>query len=253
MVLVGNYTDNYKLFSLRENVVYFKGEIYMAQYVKKIRTDAGDLQIDYNALANLPNLDEKANAKIYYETDLNTILEPGLYYVHYDSESSLNYPSGKNGNLLVMEGNGYIRQVFFRGGMPDTNDIQWFTRSKHAVTDYGLNADGWGQWWMLSGLENVWSGRAAKDTEICLGSRFGCQAWIIGGQPTSGSGGFSTIYVPRNFVTDTEGDYTLRLADETGYINFRIYYKTSDNNVYAKISAATDATNGLLRYAYRVS
>lgn len=29
----------------------------MAQYVKKIRTDAGDLQIDYNALANLPKTD----------------------------------------------------------------------------------------------------------------------------------------------------------------------------------------------------
>lgn len=28
----------------------------MAQYVKKIRTDSGDLQIDYNALANLPAL-----------------------------------------------------------------------------------------------------------------------------------------------------------------------------------------------------
>ena len=28
----------------------------MSQYIKKIRTDAGDLQIDYNALANLPAL-----------------------------------------------------------------------------------------------------------------------------------------------------------------------------------------------------
>lgn len=33
----------------------------MAQYITKIRTESGDKQIDYNALANLPNLDAKAN------------------------------------------------------------------------------------------------------------------------------------------------------------------------------------------------
>ena len=30
----------------------------MANYIKKIRTDVGDLQIDYEALANLPKADE---------------------------------------------------------------------------------------------------------------------------------------------------------------------------------------------------
>ncbi len=33
----------------------------MADYITKVRTTDGDKQIDYNALANLPDLDQKAN------------------------------------------------------------------------------------------------------------------------------------------------------------------------------------------------
>lgn len=187
--------------------------------------------------------------KIYYETDLDTITESGLCYVHNDSGNELHYPIGQNGHLLVIEGNNFVRQVFFRGGTPNVNDIQWYSRTKHATVNDGA----WGEWWLMSGLELVWYGKAALDTEICLGNYHGCQAWVISGQPTSGSGGFSTIYVPRYFFTTDQTKYTLRLSDETGYINFRVYYKEDDNNAYAKVSAATDATSGYIRYVYRVS
>lgn len=31
----------------------------MSQYITKIRTESGDLQIDYNALANLPTINDR--------------------------------------------------------------------------------------------------------------------------------------------------------------------------------------------------
>ena len=39
----------------------------MSQYIKKIRTDQGDLQIDYNALANLPTI---SNPNLLINSDL---------------------------------------------------------------------------------------------------------------------------------------------------------------------------------------
>ena len=204
--------------------------------------------------ANQSTMDERLSGKIdqyqiQYETDLDTIMTSGLYYVHNDSGDELNYPIGQNGHLIVIEGHDFVRQIFFRGGTQNVNDIQWYSRSKHATVNDGT----WGDWWIMSGLELAWYGKAALDTEICLGSYYGCQAWVISGQPTSGSGGFSTIYVPRYFFTTDDTKYTLRLADETGYINFLVYYKEDDNNAYAKVSAATDETSGYLRYVYRVS
>ena len=52
----------------------------MSQYITKIRTDSGDKQIDYNALANLPDLitkkyvdDSNTEAKSYaYDLDTKT-------------------------------------------------------------------------------------------------------------------------------------------------------------------------------------
>ena len=225
----------------------------MAQYVTKIRTEQGDLPVDYNSLANLPDMNALLSTKVdkdkvYYETDLDSIIESGLYYVHNDSGNDLNYPIGQNGHLIVIEGNNFVRQIYFRGGTPNVNDIQWYSRSKHATVN-----GAWGDWWTISGLELAWYGRAALDTEICLGSYNGCQAWVISGHPTSDSGGVSTIYVPRYFFTTDETKYALTISDETGYINFRVYYKESDNNAYAKIFAATNATYGQLRYVYRVS
>lgn len=51
----------------------------MSQYVTKIRTESGDLQIDYNALANLPKSDDSltqsgsfADAKATGDT-INTV------------------------------------------------------------------------------------------------------------------------------------------------------------------------------------
>lgn len=42
----------------------------MADFIKKIRTADGDKQIDYNALANLPDLSQKVN-----KSDIDTELD----------------------------------------------------------------------------------------------------------------------------------------------------------------------------------
>lgn len=49
----------------------------MSDLIKKIRTDAGDLQIDYNALANLPDIGSYSSGKVDKST-LNNIF--GTYY-----------------------------------------------------------------------------------------------------------------------------------------------------------------------------
>ena len=183
--------------------------------------------------------------------NLNTITEPGLYYVS-SGTTDLHFPAGSNGHMLVMSDGERIRQVFFRVGTVDTNSFQWYSRNRSSVLTDGLDGDGWSQWWMLSGLDIAWSGTAKLNAEINLGSRYGCQGWVIAGQPTK-TDTFSTIYIPRYFLTTDTDKHKLQIADETGYVSFYFYYKESDNNVYAKVVWVSDTTNSALRYAYRVS
>ena len=53
----------------------------MAQYITKIRTENGDLQIDYNALANLPPAESlgAADADHTHNDVLKKILTSGEY------------------------------------------------------------------------------------------------------------------------------------------------------------------------------
>lgn len=176
--------------------------------------------------------------------NLNTLIEPGLYYVSSGS-TDLNFPIGVNGHLLVMsDGDNRVRQVFMRLGTADSNNYQWYSRSLHTST--------WSQWWLLSGCEVAWSGTAKLNAEINLGSRYGCQAWVVTGQVTE-TDTFSTVYIPRYFLTTSTTKYKIQIADETGYVSFYFYYKESDNNVYAKVVWVSDSTNSALRYVYRVS
>ena len=181
--------------------------------------------------------------------DLNTLTESGLYYVS-DETTALHCPAGSNGHMLVMSDGTRVRQVFFRVGTVDTNSFQWYSR--HLGSDLTVGDNGWSQWWLLSGSELAWSGTAKLNAEINLGSRYGCQAWVIAGQPTK-TDTYSTIYIPRQFLTTNTTKWKLQIADETGYVSFYFYYKASDDNVYAKVVWVSDTTNSALRYAYRVS
>lgn len=181
--------------------------------------------------------------------DLNTLTESGLYYVS-DETTDLHCPIGTNGHMLVMSDGTRVRQVFFRVGTVDSNNHQWYSRS--LGSDLTVGDNGWSKWWLLSGSEIAWQGTAKLNAEINLGSRYGCQGWVIAGQPTK-TDTYSTIYVPRHFLTTDATKWKLQIADETGYVSFYFYYKTSDNNAYAKVVWVSDTTNSALRYAYRVS
>jgi hypothetical protein len=181
--------------------------------------------------------------------DLNTLTTSGLYYVS-DVNTDLHCPIGTNGHMLVISDGTRVRQVFFRVGIIDSNNFQWYSRS--LGSDLTVGDNGWSKWWLLSGSEIAWSGTAKLNAEINLGSRYGCQAWVIAGQPTK-TDTYSTIYVPRHFLTTDATKWKLQIADETGYVSFYFYYKTSDDNVYAKVVWVSDTNNSALRYAYRVS
>lgn len=181
--------------------------------------------------------------------DLNTLTESGLYYVS-DETTDLHCPIGTNGHMLVISDGTRVRQVFFRVGTVDSNNHQWYSRS--LGSDLTVGDNGWSKWWLLSGSEIAWQGTAKLNAEINLGSRYGCQGWVIAGQPTK-TDTYSTIYVPRHFLTTDATKWKLQIADETGYVSFYFYYKTSDNNAYAKVVWVSDTTNSALRYAYRVS
>ena len=183
--------------------------------------------------------------------DLNTVTETGLYYVD-DGTSELHYPSGSNGHMIVMSDGTRVRQVYFRVGTIDSNNFQWYSRSLGSDRTVGVESNGWSQWWMMSGSEQVWDGSASLNAEIPLGSRYGCQAWVIVGQVTS-TDTYSTVYIPRQFLTTNTTKNRFQIADETGYVSFYFYYKASDNNVYAKVSSVSDTTHSVLKYVFRVS
>ena len=195
-------------------------------------------------------LDDKIDkVKTYSAVDLNTITTSGLYYVSSET-AALHCPAGSNGHMLVMSDGTRVRQVFFRVGTVDTTSFQWYSR--HLGSDPTVGDNGWSQWWLLSGCELAWSGTATLNAEINLGSRYGCQAWVVAGQATD-TGTYSTVYIPRYFLTTNTTKYKLQIADETGYVSFYFYYKTSDDNVYAKIVWVSDSNNSALKYVYRVS
>ena len=205
-----------------------------------------------NNVVNWSSMDDKVDkVRNYSGVDLNTLTEPGLYYIS-SGTTALHCPAGSNGHMIVISDGSRIRQLFFRMGTIDTNSFQWYSRNRSSVTTDGVDGDGWSRWWLLSGCELAWSGSATLNSEINLGSRYGCQAWVIAGQVTT-TGTYSTVYIPRYFLTTNTTKYKLQIADETGYVSFYFYYKESDNNVYAKVVWVSDTTNSALKYVYRIS
>lgn len=182
--------------------------------------------------------------------DLNTLTEPGLYYVS-SGTTDLHFPVGSNGHMLVMSDGDRIRQVFFRVGTIDTNSWQWYSRNRSSVTTDGLDGDGWSQWWLLSGTEKVWNGGTVLNSEINIGSRYGCQSWIVVAR-LQNTGAMASVVIPRHFLTNDTDLYKFQIADETAFISFFIYYK-DDNDVYLKVIDQTDSEYTTLKYVYRMS
>ena len=201
---------------------------------------------------NWANLDDKVNKIISYSAvDLNTITESGIYYVGSGS-ADLHYPAGTNGHLLVMSTGPLVRQIFFRVGTVNNNNWQWYSRSIGVDTTLGLSGDGWSEWWLLSGTEKVWNGGTVLNSEINIGSRYGCQSWIVVARLQS-TGALTSVVIPRHFLTSDPTEYgRWQIADEECYISFYFYYK-EDNDVYLKVIDQTDSEYTTLKYVYRMS
>lgn len=243
--------------------IIFKGltAARMTMLIMYGTTTASDAQLVYGNYAydedrvNWDDLDVQLKSKVnkiskYSAIDLNTLKESGLYYVS-DETTALHCPAGSNGHILVMSDGTRVRQVFFRVGTVDTNSWQWYSRHLGSDTTAGVDADGWSRWWLLSGTEKVWNGGTVLNSEINIGSRYGCQSWIVVAR-LQNTGAMTSVVIPRHFLTDDTDLYKFQIADETAYISFFIYYK-SDNNVYLKVVDQTDSEYTTLKYVYRMS
>lgn len=92
-----------------------------------------DFLFDKKLLTNAFN----GNIQTLNNVDLDTVTELGIFYVH----NGTNFPSGGNGILIVMQGSAaVIRQIYFRQGTIDSNDMYWYTRQ------VGLNGSSIGTW-----------------------------------------------------------------------------------------------------------
>ena len=69
------------------------------QYIKKIRTDVGDLQIDYESLANLPDLSEYATATSV--VDVKALVDKANNEIKSAVKSVANKQPDNNGNVAI--------------------------------------------------------------------------------------------------------------------------------------------------------
>lgn len=190
-------------------------------------------------------LDEKVDKIINKAgVDLNTLDEPGFYFVS-SGTTALNFPIGVNGHLLVMnDGNGRIRQLFMRLGTADSNNFQWYTRTCHTSS--------WSRWWLVCGQEKIWNGGTVLNSEINVGSRYGCQSWVVVARLQS-TGALASVVIPRAFLTSNPEEYgRWQIADEECWITFTFCYK-EDNNVYIKVVDQTNSEYTTLKYVYRTT
>lgn len=93
----------------------------MATYIKKIRTDAGDLQIDYNALANLPSAGS-VTQPVYFKNGVPTVTNYTLAKsvpsnavftdTHYTSKNVVGSKTAtSNATTALTNGNVYLNSV----------------------------------------------------------------------------------------------------------------------------------------------
>lgn len=248
--------------TLNGNAIICKGvtTARITMLIMYCTTAATDAQLVYGNYAhdadrvNWDDLDVQLNSKVdkiktYSAVDLNNLTTSGLYYVSSET-TALHCPVGSNGHILVMSDGTRVRQVFFRVGTVDTNNFQWYSRSLGSDTTAGDN--GWSQWWILSGFEKVWNGGTVLNSEINIGSRYGCTSWVVVAR-LQNTGSLASVVIPRAFLTTDTTLYKFQIADETAYISFYIYYKASDDNVYLKVVDQTNSEYTTLKYVYRVS
>lgn len=200
------------------------------------------------------NLDDKFVSKITNKSgvDLDTLTTPGFYFVSAadtTTATNLHFPIGINGHMLVMsDGNGRTRQLFMRLGTADSNNYQWYTRTMHVAS----NAITISKWWIVCGQEKVWNGGTVLGSEINVGSRYGCQSWLVVARLQS-TGALASVVIPRAFLTDDPNEYgSWQIADEECWITFSFCYK-SDNNVYIKVLSQTNSEYTTLKYVYRIT
>ena len=213
------------------------GDLTMGNYA--VNTDA----VNWTTLNSV--LDEKVDKIINKSgVNLDTLTEPGFYFVS-SGTTALNFPIGVNGHLLVMnDGSGRIRQLFMRLGTADSNNFQWYTRTCHTSA--------WSKWWLVCGQEKVWNGGTVLNSEINVGSRYGCQSWLVVARLQS-TGALASVVIPRAFLTDDPTEYgSWQIADEECWITFSFCYK-SDNNVYIKVIDQTNSEYTTLKYVYRIT
>lgn len=213
------------------------GDMTMGNYA--INSDS----VNWTTLGSL--LDEKVDKIVNKSAvDLNTLVEPGFYFVS-SGTTALNFPIGVNGHLLVMnDGNGRVRQLFMRLGTADSNNFQTYTRTCHTST--------WSKWWLVCGQEKVWNGGTVLNSEINVGSRYGCQSWLVVARLQS-TGALASVVIPRAFLTSDPNEYgRWQIADEECWITFSFCYK-EDDNVYIKVVDQTNSEYTTLKYVYRIT
>lgn len=219
-------------------------------------SDHGDLTMGNYAInsnsVNWTTLDSKLDKKVNKITnksgvDLNTLTEPGFYFVSASESTAtdLNFPIGINGHMIVMsDGNGRVRQLWMRLGTADSNNYQTYTRTFHNNV--------WSKWWLVCGQEKVWNGGTVLNSEINVGSRYGCQNWVVVARLQS-TGALASVVIPRAFLTSDPTLYgSWQIADEECWITFTFCYK-DDDNVYIKVISQTNSEYTTLRYVYRTT
>lgn len=110
------------------------------------------LQLLIDLVNKINDIAKKLKTKVVStRTDLNDYVDDGWYFFA-EKVTPTNIPAGVNGWLQVVsedgQGNGFIKQFWYRAGTPGSNDYQTFVRTKSAVSE-------WGSWTRLGGTDFV--------------------------------------------------------------------------------------------------
>lgn len=77
------------------------------------------------------NLDKKISTKVEStDVDLNDYINEGKYYFPYSTTPATNIPAGSNGELIVLVGTNFVKQLWFRHGTANSNDYETYVRTK---------------------------------------------------------------------------------------------------------------------------
>lgn len=137
----------------------------MAQYVTKIKTDAGELQIDYNALANLPDVVTKEYGNDTYVTKE---LGAATYAPHGMVSQTVSYSADDDEDAILMElftatPNNTQRVVY-----AVNNGSPWFLTIAKTSESYGcVIAYKYGYWGTpFVKYKNIWGGAIGSEWSV---------------------------------------------------------------------------------------